>query len=214
MTRVELLTIIVNSLVALGTLALAVFALLGNLLALFGNRLQDRLFGPNLTLVLKYPKGRLFKKHGKRFYCLQVENTKPKTIATNCHVQIRTMSRRMPNGDFVDIPLLYPLILSWPPSEYTPVSISIRRDQPVDFGFVAGGIAFVPLAKMAPDDFLSPADGEGEGLLRPGGTMRFELEIVSDQFVSLKWQTFEVSWNGAWSEDDEAMSRNLKIREI
>lgn len=199
MTRGEIVNAIINGFVALGTLALAA-------IAIYGDQLRSWLSGPKLSLMLENNKGSLFQNVRRIYYSLKVVNRRPSSIATNCYVQLKSLQRRKPNGEYAAVPLPYPLVMSWPPSEFTPRTMTVRRDQPVDFGFLEEGKHFMPNAREYPNNF--------SGVLQPRETMRYSLEVVSDQFVSPELQEFEVSWNGEWSENLEIMAKNLQIREV
>ena len=47
-----------------------------------------------------------------------------------------------------------------------------------------------------------------------GDTMRYALEVVSDNFVSPQQHKFEVAWDGQWSFEPEKMEQHLRITEI
>jgi hypothetical protein len=193
MTKGEVINAIVNGLVALGTLFLAAAAI-------YGEVIRSWLVGPKLKLVLKDPKGTPFKNVGRRHYFLEVVNSRPKALATNCHVRVKKMWRQIPNGEYVEVALAYPLTLYWPPSEYTPYNLTIRHEERVDFGYVQCGSYFWPNVRAWPIQL--------DDVVKAEPKMRFGLEIVSDQFVSLALQVFEVSWNGERCDDLEKNGRS------
>ena len=41
-----------------------------------------------------------------------------------------------------------------------------------------------------------------------------EIEIQAEEHQQKKDQIFEVTWNGQWSDDEEKMKNNVKIREV
>ncbi len=201
MSASEIGNLIINGSVALGTIACA-------LLAVFGDRAKAYLLGPKLRLVIGDSVGSMIPcGNGLRYYRqLKVENGRPSTIAMNCQVRLKHLSRKKSDGGYADIRLPYPLVMSWPPSEYTAWTLTVRREEPVDFGFLEDGKAFICIGRVIPNNF--------EAFLRAGETMRYGLEIVSDNFVSKKPQVFEVTWNGKWSTDPVEMAGHLQIREI
>jgi hypothetical protein len=202
MTQAEQINAVLYALTALGTLLLAV-------LAIWGDCIRSRLTGPRLKLVLQNCRGSLFRTNtdaARMFYHLSVVNERPAAVATNCQVRLKQLWRRMPNGQFAESRVSYPLTLCWPPSEYTPISITVRRDNPVDFGFLEQDKCFTPNARYFPNGF--------EGMVRADDAVRYGLEVVSDQFVSQKLQVFEVSWNGKWSTDPAELEKYLAIREV
>jgi hypothetical protein len=197
----DIVNAIINGFVAFGTLLLGA-------LAIWGDRIRAWLTGPQLSLVLENTPGALIPCGPvvRIFYLLRVVNRRPSAIAMNCQVQLKKMWRRLPNGEFGEVRLPYPLVMSWPPSEMSPMSVTLRRDQLVDFGFLEQGRHFMPSARMYPNNF--------DGVVRARDTMRYAFEIVSDNFVSPDFQTFEVTWDGQWSDNPEKMATHLRISEV
>jgi hypothetical protein len=204
MTKAEIINAVLYGITACGTLALAG-------LAIWGERIKSWLVGPKLRLVLQKPKPSvLFQQHGGvkfHYYSLTVQNERPTAVAMNCRVYLKKLWRRVPNGEFGEVDLAYPLLMCWPPSEYTPPSMTVRNDHPVDFGMLEENKFFRPISRWVPVGFDA-------NYLRSGETMRFGFEIVSDDFVSARLQVFEVSWNGFWSDSSDEMTNNLQMREI
>jgi hypothetical protein len=201
MTTGEAVNAIVNGFVALGTLLLAA-------LAIYGDLIRSWLLGPRLHLILENPNGVLIPcgNASRIYYTLMVVNSRPSAIATNCEVRLKKIWRQMPNGEFGEARLPYPLVMSWPPSEFTPMSMTVRQDHLVDFGYLEEGKFFMPGARVFPNNF--------DAVVKAQEAMRYGLEIVSDHFVSPKLQIFEVSWNGQWSKELDQMVKNLQIREV
>jgi hypothetical protein len=203
MTTGEVVNAIINLGVALGTIALAI-------LAVYGDCIRSWLTGPRLSLVIADAKPSPFptaQGEPRWYWFLKVVNSRPSASATNCVVQLKTLSRRLSNGDFADIRLAYSLVLYWPPREFTAWTKTVRQNEPVDFGYVAKGSSrFAPSARAYPLNFA--------GFLEPNGTMRYGFEIVSDQFVSPTLHEFEVSWDGEWTDDVDDMANHLKIRQL
>jgi hypothetical protein len=125
----------------------------------------------------------------------------------NCHVQLKRLWKVLPGGTLAELEVPYPLTLSWPPSEFTHMSMTIRRDHLVDFGFLEeNGSCFIIGARAYPISFNDH--------LRARATMRYGLEVVSDHFVSPHLQIFEVSWDGQWNDDPDEMLKHLQIHKI
>lgn len=61
-------------------------------------------------------------------------------------------------------------------------------------------------SKQSPNDF--------PGLVRKGESVRYSLEIEADNFSSAVPYVFEVSWDGEWYDDSEAMAKHLTIRQV
>jgi hypothetical protein len=192
-----------------GVLATFLATALALLLAIYGDRLKAWRTGPKLRLVLKNPKGAvLLCSNTKRrhYYTLSVVNDRPGAIANNCCVRLTHLWRSTPDGRFVPVPIAYPLVLSWPPSEVTPWAVSVGREELVDFGFLEESSSFQATARVYPNNF--------DGLVRAGEAVRYGLEIISDQFASKQPQVFEVCWDGEWIADPDRMAGHLRIREV
>jgi hypothetical protein len=200
MTTFEKWYLFTNAVVAAGTILLAG-------VAIYGERLRLWLIGPKLTLEI-VEKGATFANLPRVYRFLKILNGRPSAVATNCRVQVSKVWRRLPSGGFEEMPLAYPLILSWPPSEYTGLTESVKKEQRVDFGYVEQNSGFKPNVRFFPNNFNDIA------VVRSGNTMRYSVEIISDQYASPKPQVFEVSWNGEWSESVDQMANHLTIHEV
>ncbi len=206
MTQAEIVNAWISGLGAVGTFLAVGVALL---LAIYGDRLKAWRTGPKLRLRIDGPKGNPIPgsdSNVRVYYCLNVVNRRPSAIATNCQVVVKKMWRRLPDGQYGDVQLPYPLVLSWPPSEFTPMATTIRHENLVDFGYVQEGLGFVLNVRIVPNGF--------DRFVRAGETMQYGLEIVSDNFVSQELQVFEVTWNGGGTKELDEMAKNLKIREV
>jgi hypothetical protein len=192
---------IINAFVAFGTIALA-------FIAIFQDSLRSYFAGPRLRLVHRNPKGVPVRINGRWtvFHLLTIVNDRSSVTATNCRVQVKRIERQAPDGTFVEVTLLFPLLMYWSPSEITPPFLSVRHEQLVDFGFLREGQPFHPYSRLYPSNF--------DGDLRPGQRMRYWFEVVSDNFASPRLQGFEVSWDGKWTEDLDQLAQHLQIREV
>lgn len=203
MSKAEILTLVINGLIALGTIAVAV-------LAIWGDSVRARVAGPKLSLVPHNLRGSLVPlTNGPRaiFYHLTVLNGRSAVSATNCRVLLKKIWRRVPSGSFQEINLPVPLTYVWAPSEITPPYVNLRHDHVLDFGIVCEGQDFFrPVLLSYTNNF--------QGLVRANDVIRFGLEIVSDNFVSPRLQVFQVAWNGQWSDNLDVMAQNLQIAEV
>jgi len=75
-----------------------------------------------------------------------------------------------------------------------------------NFGFIQKDDIFRPALTVFPNNF--------NGFVSKNETKRFTLEIIADGFKMKNYQTFEVAWNGEWSDNLDKMSKNLQITEI
>jgi hypothetical protein len=124
--------LIIDGFVAFGTVAVAV-------LAIWGDWLRSKLAPLSLILVEHTPRGdpALFAT-GTRvmFYHLKVVNRRRWLPAQNCRVMLMGFSRRDPSGMFQPLSLSVPQQFVWAPAESTPPSITLLKEQVLDFGLI------------------------------------------------------------------------------
>jgi hypothetical protein len=199
----EIINAIINSLTAIGTIAVAI-------LAIWGDAVRSRIAGPRLLLTAHNLRGSVVPlATGQRtvIYHLKVVNARDWARATNCRVLLRKLWRRAPNGDFQEVALTVPLTFVWSPAEITPPYVNLIKEHVLDFGIVVEGQdLFRPVLFSYTTNF--------QGFVRANEVIRFGLEIVSDNFVSPRLQVYEVAWNGEWSDNLDTMAHNLQIQEV
>src|SRR5262245_57181372 len=130
MSTAEVVNAIITASVGVGTISVAV-------LAIFGEDIRARLRGPRLRIDFKnvvprpfdYPDGTV-----RLWWLAKVVNDRPSAIAPNCVVQLRKMWQRDAHGEFIEVPIPYPLPICWSPSEFTPPTRTIRHDETFDLG--------------------------------------------------------------------------------
>lgn len=195
--------LVVNIIVAFGTIAIAV-------LAIWGDKFRAWFAGPHLTMVPHNLRGSVVPLTNgplSIFYHLRVVNRRRWTSATNCRVLLTNLWRRGPGGSFQELPLAVPLTFVWAPSEITPPYVTIRGEHIFDFGILRqGDDHFRPVLLSYTNNF--------QGFVHANEVVRFGLQIISDNFVSPRPQVFEVAWNGGWDDDLDRMALNLQIREV
>jgi hypothetical protein len=196
--------LVINGCTALGTIAVAI-------LAIWGEQIRQLVAGPKLTLVPHNLSGTIVNTtDGKPwiFYHLKVVNSKYILNAKNCRVNLTHLYIKNAIGTFSEVELTVPLTFVWSPAEITPPYINILKENVLDFGkFNFENGMFLPI-------LLSYTTNFNGVIRRPGGVIRYALEIISDNYVSKKPQIFQVSWNGQISEDISVMRNNLIIMEI
>ena len=197
------LSVAINLLIAIGTLAVAI-------VAIWGDWIRSKLVPPKLRLHLYNPRGEIIHMQGNRdaiYYHLRLVNHRPWSIARNCRVNLRAMHRRSPDQRFY--PLVYAVIpqFIWTPSEFTPQTVDLSAEHMLDFGrLVEGESQFQPLLYFVPNNF--------DGYLKPTDAIRYSLEITADGYKAKRFQVFEVAWNGEWTDNLDKMQHNLVITEI
>lgn len=189
--------------IAIGTVAVAI-------LAIWGNYFKYRLVPPKLTIRTSNTRGTVTQfTNGQRviYYHLEVVNQRSWSTARSCNVRLRSLSRKLTNGDFRNIPLPVTPSFVWAPAELTPPVINLSHEQTLDFGrVVEGDDKFSPVLNIYPNNF--------DGFVKKDECLRYSLEVVAEGFKTKKLQVFEVAWNGKWSDNLDKMENNLTIREI
>lgn len=194
--------IIFSGLIAFGTLAVAV-------LAIWGDWMKARLAPGKLAIEVSEEDGDTINQPPNQVYHrhLKVVNRRPWRRAENCRVLLKAMSRQGPNGVFQPIPMTVPLQFIWPPQGQEPSAITVHRDKTLDFGAVSQQrLRFEPRLYWTPASFT--------GFVGAHEAIRYSLQIVSDAYVSERYQVFEVAFNGQWNPIPAQMKNYLTIDEI
>ncbi len=203
--------LVIDGLVAVGTLAVAV-------VAIWGEKVRSWLAPPKLLIVLHTPRGdptRLTLSGavnpggGQRvmYYHLKVINARPWLTAENCRVLLKGLSRRGPDGKFHPIPMAVPLQFVWAPAEATPPQVTITKEQILDFGrLIEGDSKFVPILYSYANNF--------QGFVERDEAVRYWLDIDASNFASPHPQVFEVTWDGVWDFEPDKMQHHLRLAEI
>ena len=193
----------IQLLTSIGTIAVAVIAIWGDLIKI-------KLTPPKLKIIALNTRGELTNfSNGKRviFYHLKVINSRPWTIAKNCKVLLKAISKELPSGQFQNQPLNTNPSFKWTPAEITPQAINLAKEQAFDFGILQeNNQGFLPVLNFTPNNF--------EGFVKANQKIRFSLQPSADNYISEKYQVFEVAWNGNWSDNMDTMKQNITIREI
>ena len=193
---------IINLITALSTLFLAI-------VAIFGESIKRWIYSPKIEIVLKNPNGdftSIFNEidRYKSCYCfhLSVINTRPKTIANNCYVQIVQIHKLTDYGK-QRIDLNVPVYIRWVPNELKEFTINLSHERQIDFGYLKqGDTAFRPWLQSYPNNF--------NGFVESEMTVIYSLQVFSDSYKS-KIFDFSVYWNGIYTENSNSISENLKI---
>ncbi len=199
---VAFLQVIAAYLTAFGTIAVAV-------LAIWGDYFRHRWVPPKLAVELDNPRGDLNRwANGMRviYYHLKVTNKRKWSVARNCRVLLKQISRRGPDGEFRRLPFYVPRQFMWGPSESTSTVIDLSDEQLLDFGFIneGEGQKFQPTLYSIPNLF--------EGYVGPNESVRYSLEIVADGFKGKEYRVFEVAWNGKWTDNLDEMAKDLIMK--
>lgn len=96
MTKAKIVNAIINSIMAIGTIAVAI-------LAIWGDSIRAKFVGPKLSLVPHNLRGSVVPlTNGRRsiYYHLKVVNNRNTVSATNCRVLLTIMWSKVQNGKF------------------------------------------------------------------------------------------------------------------
>ena len=193
----------IDAAVAFGTVAVAV-------LAIWGDWFRSILAPTKLTIrphtLQGDPTTNTVDGSRLMYYHLRVVNERRWLPATNCRVLLKGLSRRGPDGIFHPVPMAVPLHFVWAPAEITPPVITLVSEQILDFGYVAEKKKlFVPTLYSYANNF--------QGFVGPNEAVRFHLAIEATNFSAVRYQVFEVAWDGEWSHEPQTMAQHLRIRE-
>lgn len=198
--------LVIQSFIAIGTIAVAI-------LAIWGNLFKSHFTPPKLKIVVQNLRGELTQLIGPNFqsrvvyYHLKVVNGRTWSTAKNCKVLLTEVHLKLPNGQFQKNSLNSFPSFRWTPAELTGLTLDISHEQIFDFGRVLeGGNRFEPTLSIYPNNF--------NGFVTTNTVIRYTLKIVAEGYESQNPQIFEVAWNGNWSDNMDIMTQNLTIQEI
>jgi hypothetical protein len=196
----ETAKLVIDGLVALGTLLVAATAI-------WGEWFRAKFVPAKLTLTGPIPEGGFPTTYqtGARamFVEFKVINHGPLS-AKNCRVMLVGMSRRDASNNFQPVPMICPYQFTWSPMEFIPLIMTITREQQLDLGYVnENGQAFVPRLYYQHFNF--------RGLVGRNEAVRYEIQIEAENFTSPRY-VVEVAWDGRWSFVPDEMRRHLPIR--
>jgi len=204
MSDAETWGLVLQGLLVIATLAVAI-------MAVFGDSIRAKYWGPKLRLKLHDPEGESIlvrESSGKmvpaRYYHLKVTNERRSVSARNVRVMLTQIIKPTLNGTFPQQRLSGPLQLKWQHPEFHVLFSTIGPDDICDLGHVIQDRSFVLLPYIVPNNF--------EGFLKAGERMRIEVIAVADNAESAPL-SLEISWNGKWSDDTEEMKKNFVIKE-
>ena len=212
-TKQILTDVVIPSLTAFGTVAVAILAIWGNWFqrkfapARLVIEPHNNFQGSQTTWGHRNPDGTVACATDAYFFHAKVVNKRRWIAPSNCQVLLRALSKRNAAGDFVPVPLTIPFQHVWSPKEFSPIYVSVEDERVFDFGIlVKENDRFHPVHYIQHNDF--------EGDIKANEAVRYSLQIVSDRFVSETYQVFEVTWDGQWDDNPTEMGRHLVIKEI
>ncbi len=200
-------------LTAIGTVAVAILAIWGDLVRswIAGPMLElvpHNLQGESTTLRVPVDSPDQFAtalEFPAVYFHLKVVNKRPWAPARNVRVLLAGILRRNEDGEFQREPVNVRQQLTWAPAEFSEVTPVIVRDRDLDLGrLIETGFTITTYA--TPNNF--------RGIVHPGGTIRVELEILADNYLSRRQYIYEITWDGQWAHNAEQLRGHLMIREV
>ena len=200
MTCFEKWNIVINIVIAAGTIGAVIFAL-------FGEWIKNRFIRAKLSAEIIDPKGELTTwSNGTRviYYHLRIRNRRPSILVRKCRVLLREIFKKNEDNTFSKLQLAVPPTLQWSPAESSPQTIDFISDQVLDFGFITeNSDTFSPA--------INPRWNNFKGYVKRNETFRFVIELISNNSKPKIIQV-EVFWNGTWNANLDLMIDALRIR--
>jgi hypothetical protein len=202
MTCYEKWNLVINILIALGTVGAVV-------VAIFGNWIMTKIFSAKLDVEILNKEGELTKfNSGKRviYYHLRIINKKS-IIVKNCRVFLKKIQKLQTDGQYLDLPLAVPPRYLWAPAESSPEKNDIVTEQVLDFGYITEGSNQITLS-------VTPIFNNFKGIQGKNESFRYLLEIIADNYRPKKLITIQIFWDGKWTENLNEMEKSLVIQKI
>ncbi len=194
--------IILDILIAIGTVAVAI-------LAIWGEWFRDKFAAPKLVLRLRDERGNPTTMNGQDtlYYHLVVKNNRKWSLAKGVQIMINAIWRKAADGTFMPETLAAELQLTWSFPQFNPVTPRIRDRRICDLGYLKQGDShFKPSLYIYPNNF--------RGFVGAGDSVRLSIGVKAENFTSKKKLVVEISWDGVWDENLEQMERHLVVKEI
>jgi hypothetical protein len=192
-----------EGLTALGTIAVAIIAIWGDLI-------RNILIAPILILKLRDKRGNYTVTTQYKpliFYHLIVHNESRSFPAKQVRVILTEIKRKISGSEFEKEPIISPLHLSWSPREVSEPYQNISEDRICDLGFLSQGENKFNLSVYwCPNNVRI--------YIGPEETMRIKLKIEGDNIRFGSPLILEIYWDGKWSINQQEMERHLNIKEV
>jgi hypothetical protein len=202
MSRYEVWSLIINTLMALGVFSAV-------LVALFNVSIKKIFTPAKLNVQVLDKNGELTildNGHHVVYYHLRVINERS-VIVRNCRIFLKKMQKRQADGQYLDIPFSVPPRYIWSPSETSPEAVDIVTEKVIDFGYIIDSAKeFKPT--------VTPILNSFKGSLRQDESFRYYIEIIAENYRPRKLIGIEVTWDGNFPEDLNEMYKHLMIKMI
>jgi hypothetical protein len=195
--------LIVQIFIAIGTVAVSI-------LAIWGDKIRACIAGPKLEFVLYNAHGDLTtRQDGKRtiYYHIKIKNKRQWAPARRVRILCTAISKKAPDGSFVQEPLTVPVQLTWAFPTFHELLPNIATDDVCDLGYLnEASEQFMLSLYIYPNNF--------RGFISANTTMRIGLIASADNFTSKTPYVLEISWDGEWSSNLDEMRKHLVVKEV
>jgi hypothetical protein len=202
MSRYEVCSLIINTLVALGLFIVV-------LVALFSTSIRKMFTPAKLNVQVLDKNGEittLDNGHRVVYYHLKFVNERS-VIVQNCRIFLKKMQKRQADDQYLDIPFSVIPRYIWSPSETSPEAVDIVTEKVIDFGYIIDSAKeFKPT--------VTPILNSFKGSLRQNESFRYYIEIIAENYRPRKLIGIEVTWDGNFPEDLNEMHKHLIIKII
>jgi hypothetical protein len=201
MTCYEIWSLVIQGVVAVGTLIVAI-------IAIWGDHIRSWWSGPRLKVPLLNPMGELNPLNDGRQcrnYHLKVTNNRKGSPAHNVQVFLMKVFRSAADGTLVDRSFSGPLQLTWQFPEYNPQLLLIGPDHLCDLGRIIQGNPFELMLYFTPNNFTKDVEANQKILV--------EVVAIANNGESEPLR-IEIAWDGNWSDDTIEMCRHLVLKEV
>lgn len=200
MTCAEKWNLIINALIAFGTIAAVV-------VALFYDWFKNQFLRAKISVELLSNKGELTAwQSGRRviYYHLKIKNSRSSIVVQKCRVLLKGIRKKNSDNSYTELPLAVPTAFQWAPASTAPQILDFITEQILDFGFIEeGSEEFKPA--------VNPVWKNFRGYLKRNETFIYQLELLANNSKPQKLSV-EVFWDGKWNDNLEVMANSLKIR--
>lgn len=202
MTDQDSIRIILDILVAIGTIAIAI-------LAIWGDWFREKFAAPKLALRLRSRYGNPTTINGRNvlYYHLVVKNNRKWSLAKGVQIMVNGIWRKAADGTFKPETLAAEIPLTWSFPQFSPINPTLRNERICDLGYLAQGNShFKPSLYFYPNNF--------KGFVGAGDSVRLGIIVNAENFTSAKSFVVEISWDGKWDTDLDQMEKHLVVKEI
>jgi hypothetical protein len=204
---IDIISAVARVTAAMGTVIVAI-------LAIWGDKVRARIAGPKLVLQLRDTQGNLTYSEGEKgtirylaYYHVMVVNKRKWSPAKNVRILVTRIEKRLPDGSFHPEPLPIPLQLTWAHPQFHELFPTISDTDTCDLGYLAEDERRFKLSLyVVPNSF--------SGYVRPNESLRVSISAVAHNFVSKTPLVLEISWDGAWNEYMDTLSRHLVVKQL